>query len=60
MEMKARVYYSDHWWYGEVYANWMYGGKGWIDVTDNCYTKIGATIALKNWLRKNKKYDVKI
>ena len=50
--MKARVYYSDPWWYGEVYADWLFGGKGWRDVTDNCYTKLGATIALKAWLRK--------
>ena len=56
--MKARVYYSDPWWYGEVYADWLFGGEGWRDVTHNCFTKLGATIALKAWLRKNKTYDV--
>jgi len=56
--MKARVYYSEPWWYGEVYAEWLFGGKGWRDVTDNYYTKLGATIALKSWLRKHKTYDV--
>lgn len=58
--MKARVYYDAPWQYGEVYADWLFGGEGWRDVTDNCYTKIGATIALKNWLRKYKTYDVEV
>jgi hypothetical protein len=56
--MKARVYYSEPWWYGEVYADWVFGGECWRDVTDNCFTKLGATIALKSWLRKNKTYDI--
>lgn len=60
MEMKARVYYSSPWWYGEVYADWRYGGMGWRTVTENCLTKIGATIALKGWIRKHKRYDVKV
>lgn len=58
--MRARVYYSDPWWYGEVYANWTFLGEYWMDVTSPCLTKIGAIIELKSWLRKNKAYEVKI
>lgn len=58
--MKARVYNSCDWWYGEVYADWVFGGEGWRTVTGSCFTRIGAIIALKKWLRKNKNYDVEI
>ena len=60
MAMKARVYYDGGWWYGEVYADWLIGGEEWRDVTNNCFTKTGAIIALKLWLRKHKIYDIKV
>lgn len=56
--MKARVYYRGSMWFGEVYADWL--GKCWQDVTPPCFTKIGATLALKSWIRKNSVYDVEI
>lgn len=58
--MKARVYYNGAFWYGEVYADWAVLGKCWRNVTSCCFTKVGAVIALKNWIRKNRKYEVSI
>ena len=58
--MKARVYYSEPWWYGEVYTDWTFFGECWRDVTNKCFTKLGATIELKMWLRKHKTYEVKV
>lgn len=55
--MKARVYYRGMW-FGEVYAKWLFGGECWRDVTDPCLTKIGATLALKHWLKKHKFYYI--
>lgn len=57
--MKARVYYCGMW-FGEVYAKWLIGGECWRDVTAPCFTKIGATLALKHWLKKNQVYYVEV
>lgn len=57
--MKARVYYRGMW-FGEVYADWLLLGACWMDVTPPCFTKAGAVLALKLWLRKNKTYEVKV
>lgn len=57
--MKARVYYCGMW-FGEVYADWLLFGKCWQNVTPPCFTKVGATLALKSWIRKNSVYDVEI
>ena len=54
--MKTRVYYSSPWWYGEVYADWVFGGKGWRCVTEKCFTKLGAALSLKAWLRKTRSW----
>jgi len=60
--MKARVYKSGNWWYGQVYAEWTFfsDGPSWRNVTSNCYTRIGATIALKYWLSQHKVYNINI
>ena len=53
--MEARVYYSAPWWYGEVKI-----GKGWRCVIAPCFTKAGAVMSLKAWLRKHKVYKVTV
>jgi hypothetical protein len=57
--MKARVYYRGMW-FGEVYTDWLLFGECWQDVTSPCFTKTGATLALKSWLKKHTVYDVEI
>lgn len=57
--MKARVYYRGMW-FGEVYSDWPLYGKCWQDVTEPCFTKIGAILALKLWIRRNSVYYVEI
>lgn len=58
--MRTQVYNYGGLWYGRVYADWWFGGKGWRTVTDGCLTRIGATAALKYWVRQNKVYDIEI
>ena len=57
---KARVYNFGGLWYGEVYADWLIGGKEWRDVTSGHLTKLGATVALKHWIYKNTVYEVEV
>ena len=59
MKVKARVYYRGMW-FGEVYTDWLFFGKCWQDVTPPCFTKIGATLALKAWIKKHTAYEVEI
>ena len=59
--MKTTVYRSlDNFWYGKVYADWTFAGECWQAVTKGCYTRIGAIILLKSWLRKNNICNIKI
>ena len=59
--MKARVLKRDElFWFGEVYDDWPILGKCWITVTSPCYTRWGATLALKHWVYEHKAYEIKI
>lgn len=57
--MKARVRESGNFWVGEVYGTWktyilgipMGERTGWKQVTSNCFTKVGAKLALNLWKR---------
>lgn len=56
--MKARLKQIGPWWYGQVYATWYNfltdtKWTGWENVTDNCYTKLGAKIELLKWKNKH-------
>lgn len=58
--MKGRVIkYSDNFWYGEIYAN-ILGSDKWWPVTPPCYTRLGATMSLKHYLKQQKTYYIKV
>lgn len=56
--MKSRVLKIGNFWFGEVYADWVFGGEGWRSVTSPCFTRLGATVALKHWISQHKIYEV--
>lgn len=59
--MKARIRQSwSGMWYGEVYADWFFGGVGWNKVTAACLTEFGAKIELNRWIRKNRPKEFEI
>ena len=61
--MEAEIYRSiDNFWYGRVYSDsWMFGPEeGWRTVTHGCFTRFGAELALKNYVRKHTVYEVDI
>ena len=56
VKIEARVYNDGLLWYGEVYAIWecIFGEReGWNDVTSGHFTKLGAILELKLWLKRH-------
>lgn len=54
--MRARVKLEYPWWYGQVTDK-----KGnWYNVTINCYTRIGASIELKKWIKRYRPKEFEI
>lgn len=56
--MKSRVLKLGGFWYGQVYGKHIFLGEGWHTVTLACFTRVGATIALKHWLNHNAIYEI--
>ena len=63
--MKARIVKDGNFWIGEVYGSWsmLFGLEeiiGWVPVTSNCFTKIGAWVELQNWKREHCSKEFKL
>lgn len=62
--MRARIRKEGNFWIGEVYGNWtilfFHHYTGWISVTPNCFTKLGAKYELRKWIKENvpEEYDI--
>ena len=68
--MKARIRKkSSNFWIGEVYGTpssfiftilYIDPEPNWYQVTPNCFTKLGASLELKKWIRENvpKEFDI--
>lgn len=56
--MKARVKEQNGMWVGQVYGEWVntlfnLKQEGWKTVTDLCFTRVGAKLALRAWKSKH-------
>lgn len=54
--MKVRVRKDGEMWIGEIYGKWesfFSEFTGWEKVTNDCFTKFGAKLELKKWIKNN-------